>query len=62
MRENVHYARCVCDFCKTEEHIADSLILPKGWDTITVENCKYELCKSCSDRVKLEIERIIKSF
>lgn len=59
MRENVHYARCVCDFCGEEEHIADSLVRPRGWDTINVGHQEFELCESCFCKVKTEIQRII---
>lgn len=61
MREQIHYARCVCDFCEKEEHIADSLIRPKGWEKIRIENAEFDLCESCLDKVKTAIDEIMRS-
>ena len=54
-RENVSYARCICDICEKEEHISQSLILPKGWETVKVGESKMELCEECFENMKLYI-------
>lgn len=54
-RENVSYARCICDICEKEEHISQSLILPKGWETVKVGESKMELCEECVEKMKYYI-------
>ena len=54
-RENISYARCICDICQKEEHILQSLILPEGWETVVVGEIKVELCEECVSKVKYYI-------
>lgn len=51
-RENIAYARCICDICQKEEHISQSRILPEGWEAVKVGENKVELCEECVARVK----------
>ena len=54
-RENVSYARCICDICEKGEYISQSLILPKGWKTVKVGESKMELCEECVEKMKYYI-------
>lgn len=51
-RENISYAKCNCDICGKEEHISQSLILPKGWNEIKIDGAKLELCEKCNEKIK----------
>lgn len=58
MRENVSFAKCTCDFCKKEEKIAQSLILPKNWEKIKFQMKEYELCGECVGKMELYIDNM----
>lgn len=59
-RENIAYAKCNCDICGKEEHIPQSLVLPKEWNEIRVGGCKLELCKECFCKIEKWISAWIK--
>lgn len=56
MIENVSYKRCVCDFCKKEEHIHPLFIRPKEWDKINIKEESYDICNECIVKVDMAIE------
>lgn len=47
MRNNVSYAEITCDICGKIERIPQSLILPKRWSRIEVDNSKKDACEDC---------------
>ena len=60
-RENISYARCICDICQKEEHILQSLILPEGWETVKVGETEIELCEKCVSEMKYYISSWIRN-
>ena len=59
-RQNISYAKCNCDICGKEEHISQSLTLPKEWGEIKIDGAKLELCKECNDKIKYYVETWIR--
>lgn len=62
MRENVNYAKCVCDVCQKEEHIKPSCLLPNGWEKLTFGVVTMDLCKECIDRLENHLSSEIEKF
>ena len=56
MTENISYKRCVCDICNKEEHVPQSLILPKEWEKINIGRKSYDVCVECLVKVDMAIE------
>jgi len=52
MRNNVSYAEITCDICGKIEHIPQSLILPKGWSRVEIDNLKKDTCEDCLKAIK----------
>ena len=52
MRTNISYADCYCDICGKNERIPQSLILPKGWSRIEIDNSKKDACEDCLKSIK----------
>ena len=48
MTKNVNYKQCVCDFCKDEMDINQSLPLPNEWEHIKIGVwIEADLCRTC---------------
>lgn len=56
MTENVSYKRCVCDICGKEEHISQSVILPKDWDRVITGRKTYDVCVDCLVEIDMAVE------
>ena len=59
MRKNVSYAECTCDVCGEVEHIAQSLLYPKGWGEISFPmGEKLEVCDKCLLKIQEAISKL----
>lgn len=57
MTENITYKRCVCDICKREEHIEQSLALPTLWEHVQFgygmnHGVNVDLCPTCLKKLE----------
>ena len=62
MTENVSYKRCICDICGKEEHIPQTLILPKEWEKIDIGRKSYDVCVDCLVKVDMAVEDLKEKY
>lgn len=58
MRNNVSYAEITCDICGKIENIAASLVLPEGWEKVSVGYESWDACEECKRKIIETIRNI----